>query len=380
MASVTKSHPVGFKTSSQTKNLMTHADTKDGLVPLVNSLPDSHGTVHNHLGVTGTVGKEQTVKLVSDSVEVKVPRKNSDNGITSDKRSENVGLGTKVEDSDTGSRTLLVEDISLLGRRLGDKVLLGRIPVFGCLRSRFARFVTNSKTTEGSTLVPQQAGDSPSVDTGDTGDIVSLTPLVKTLNGLVMAVLEGNIGHDNTGTLNLLRFKERDIRELSRGVGRDTIVANHRRGEDKDLTKIRGVSHRVGVLLSSSTFGALFLPRRDILTRGDTGREDSLSKLGVFTSKTGAKVALPRLEVESRRDFGRKNRGVKRVYRGSKGSLKCDWRLESRSSFSHIKSSDGGHFEKYCCVLFVLYVKGRCNVGWRGGNHKCKSVKTWSEM
>lgn len=123
-----------------------------------------------------------------------------------------------------------------------------------------------------------------------------------------------------------------------------------------------------------------FCHERDILTRGDTGREDSLSKLGVFTSKTGAKVALPRLEVESRRDFGRKNRGVKRVYRGSKGSLKCEWRLESRSSFSHIKSSDGGHFEKYCCVLFVLYVKGRCNVGWRGGNHKCKSVKTWSEM
>lgn len=258
VTSVTKSHPVGFKTSSQTKNLMTHADTKDGLVPLVNSLPDSHGTVHDHLGITGTVGKEQTVKLVSDSVEVKVPRKNSDNSITSDKRSENVGLGTKVEDSDTGSRTILVEDIRLLGRRLCNKVLLGGIPVLGFLRCRFASLVTDSETTEGSTLVPQQAGDSPSVDTSDTRDIVSLTPLVKTFNSLVVAVLEGNIGHDNTGTLNLLRFKERDTRELRRGVGRDTVVTNHRRGEDEDLTKVRGISHRVGVLLSSSAFGALF--------------------------------------------------------------------------------------------------------------------------
>lgn len=120
---------------------------------------------------------------------------------------------------------------------------------------------------------------------------------------------------------------------------------------------------------------------RVILTRGNTGREDSLSKLGVFTSKTGAKIALPRLEMESGRDLGGKNRGVKRVYRRSKGSLKRDWRLESRSSLSHIKSSDGGHFEGCCCVLFVLYViKGRCNGRWRGENHKCKSVKTWSEM
>lgn len=285
MTSVTKSHPVGFKTSSQTKDLVTHADTKDGLVPLVDCLPDSHGSVHDHFRVTGTVGKEQTVKLVSDCVEVKVPRKDSDNSITSDKRSENVGLDTKVKDGDTGSRTFLIEDIRLLGRSLGDKVLLGGIPVLRFLRSRFASLVTNGKTTESSTLVPQQARDSPSVDTSNTGDIVSLTPLVKTLNGLVVAVLEGNVGNDNTGTLNLFRFKEGDTWELRRDIGRDTVVANHRGGEDKDLTEIRRVSHRVGVLLSSSAFGALFCHDPIVLTRGNTGREDSLSKLGVFTSK-----------------------------------------------------------------------------------------------
>lgn len=286
MTSVTKSHPVGFKTSRQTKDLVTHADTKDGLVPLIDSLPDSHGSVHDHLRVTGTVGKEQTIKLVSDSVEVKVPRKDSDDSITSDKRSENVGLDTKVKDGDTGSRTLLIEDIRLLSRSLGDKVLLGGIPVLRFLRSRFASLVTYGKTTESSTLVPQQAGDGPSVDTSNTGDIVSLTPLVKTLHGLVVAVLEGNVGNDNTGTLNLLRFKERDTRELRRDVGRDTVVANHRGGEDKDLTEIRRISHRVGVLLSSSAFGALSCHDRVVLTRGNTGREDSLSKLGIFTSKT----------------------------------------------------------------------------------------------
>lgn len=83
--------------------------------------------------------------------------------------------------------------------------------------------------------------------------------------------------------------------------------------------------------------------------------------------------------MKSRRDLGGKDGRVKRVYRGSKGSLERDWRLESRSRLSHINSSDGGHFEGYCCLLF-LYVKGRCNGRWRRENHKCKSVKTWSEM
>lgn len=76
---------------------MTHANPKDRFRPLVNRLPNVECGVHTVLGITRTVSQEQSVELVSNGVEVKVPRKDGDGRSSRDERTENVGFGAKVE-------------------------------------------------------------------------------------------------------------------------------------------------------------------------------------------------------------------------------------------------------------------------------------------
>jgi hypothetical protein len=82
--SVTESHPVSLETGGETDDLVTHANAENGSVPLDQSLPDSINSLHDTLWVTGTVGEEETVVLIPDGVEVKVPWEHSDHSITPD--------------------------------------------------------------------------------------------------------------------------------------------------------------------------------------------------------------------------------------------------------------------------------------------------------
>ena len=287
VTSVPECHAVGFETRGESENLVTHANTKDGLVPLVDRLPDAHRRVHDHLGVSGTVRQEQAVKAVSDSVKVVVPRKDSDDRVTLDEAAQDVGLASKVEYGDTGSAAVGVEGEWLFDGCLGDQVFLGRVPVFA-VRRTCRRLIANGKATEGGSLVSEQRGDGSGVDAGKTGDVVSRTPLVQALDGLVVGVFKGDIGDDNTGTLDSVALKEGQSLGLRERVGRHAVVADHWRGEDKDLTAVRWVSHRVGV-------GC------------DRGAEDGLSKLGRLGSERGPGESLARFEVKRRGNLGRQH-------------------------------------------------------------------------
>jgi hypothetical protein len=73
-----------------------------------------------------------------------------------------------------------VKDVLLLSRDLSDQVLLARLPVILPFRAGLRDLLfSNSDPSERSSLVSEKGGDSSGVDPRDSGDAVSLTPLVK---------------------------------------------------------------------------------------------------------------------------------------------------------------------------------------------------------
>lgn len=138
MSTVTKRHTICIKTSCNTKDLMTHANTEDGLVPFLKGAPDVHGSLNTVVGITRTVGQEETVILVTDGVKVKVPREDSDGCAATDERTKDVGLCTEIEHGDLDVASG-IKGVDFLGRDLGDKVLLGRIPILMFFRASKVR-------------------------------------------------------------------------------------------------------------------------------------------------------------------------------------------------------------------------------------------------
>jgi hypothetical protein len=62
-----------------------------------------------------------------------------------------------------------------------------------------------------------------------------------------MAVLKGDIGDDNTSTLDVRRLKVLQKVVLVTLAGGNAVVANQGLGEDEDLATVRGVGHGFGV-------------------------------------------------------------------------------------------------------------------------------------
>lgn len=190
----------------------------------------------------------QDTNLVSLRVEVVVPGEDSDLGVALDERPQDISLGSKVEDGNVNV-SVRVEGVGLLGRDSVDEVLLAGLPVVLSLRRGLGNLLlSDGDPAEGRSLVSKKGRDGSGVDTRDSRDVVSLAPLVKGLDGEVVRVLERDVSHDDTGALDTVRLHLRDSRDgIERLVGGDTIVANEGRGEDEDLTKVRGVGHGLGV-------------------------------------------------------------------------------------------------------------------------------------
>ena len=107
--------------------------------------------------------------------------------------------------------------------------------------------VTDGNPRQRRTLLTEVCDDLTSVDTRDGGHTLAGTPLTQALDRRPMAVLEGNICHDDTGTLDMGRLEILEEVELVTLVGGDSVVADKRLGEDEDLTAVRGIGHGLGV-------------------------------------------------------------------------------------------------------------------------------------
>lgn len=248
MTSVTEGHAVGVESSSHTDDLVSHADTEDGLVPLCDGAAEVESSLHALLWVSRAVGQEETIELVPDLVEVEVPGKDGDSSTAADERASDVGLGAKVE-----KRNLDVaggvELVWLLGRDLVDEVLQGGIPVLVCSGSREGGISADGESAESGSLVTKQGGDGTGIDTGDSRDVVTLAPRGDGLDGGVVGVLLGDVANDDSGTLDALGLEDNaDVLRIARSfVVGNTVVADHGGREDQNLPSVRGVGHRLSV-------------------------------------------------------------------------------------------------------------------------------------
>ena len=248
MATVSEGHTVGVQASGHADDLVAHANTEDGLVPLLDGLAQLQGSLHALLGVARAVGKEEPVELVTNAVEVVVPGEDGDGGVAADKGASDVRFGSKVEEGDldiTGG----VEGVDFLGRDLVDKVFEGGIPVLVCLGRGEGHIIANDKTAEGGSLVTEKGRDSSGINTSDTRDIVPLAPGCKRFDSLVVGETIGNITNDNTSALDALGLENNADVLAVEGclVVGHTIVADHWGSENEDLPTVRWVSHGFGV-------------------------------------------------------------------------------------------------------------------------------------
>lgn len=284
VATVTEPHPVSFQSGSETDDLVTHANTEDGLFPLVDSLAEVKSSLHAVLGVSGTVGEEETIELISNLVEVIVPGEDSDGSSSAGECTKNVGLGTEVEERDFDI-SVRIESVNLAGRNLIYEVLDSRIPVFRILRSDVVsspdREFRQSRTT-----VSEESRDGSGVNAGDSRNAVAVAPLVEGLDSLVVRVLLSQVGNDDSSALDTVRF-EHDGRSVGREVlgGKvvgNSVVSDEGRREDEELGAVRRVGHGFGV-------------------GSDRGRENRFTETRDGSAKPSSGERLARLEVESRR-------------------------------------------------------------------------------
>jgi hypothetical protein len=283
VTTVTEAHPVRVEAGGKANDLVTHADTENGLVPLVDRLANVVRRLHAVLGVTGTVREEETVELVTDGVEVEVPGEDGDGSAATSEGTEDVGLGSEIEESDLDV-AVRVEGVDLASRNLVDEVLNRGVPVLGVLGADLVA-LTDGELRESRTVGTEEGGDGTGVDTGDTRNSVAVAPLVKRLDGLIVRVTLGDVRDDDTGALDAVRL-EHDGRTVGLVVGGveiagNTVVSDERGGEDEELGAVRRVGHRLGV-------------------RGDGGGEDRLSEARDGRAERATLERLAGLEVEGR--------------------------------------------------------------------------------
>ena len=117
--------------------MITHTDTKDRFIapPVgMNELADLHcggPAIHR---ITWTVGEEESIKFRHEgSGERRVPRKQGNACSALDEGSSDVGLCSKIKESNSNLQRvtrMVVEDGDGICGGLGDKILLCWVPIF----------------------------------------------------------------------------------------------------------------------------------------------------------------------------------------------------------------------------------------------------------
>lgn len=219
-------------------------------------------------GITGAIGDEDTIEMVSDLVDRVVEGKHGDAGSTVNEAPEDVLLNTTVDDSDVELRVPIGHVERCLGAHLSDKVDLLRIGEGLILVGII--FLTGSDTSQGRTLLPEVGDNGTGIDARDGRDTFASAPLPEALDSGPMAVLLGHIGDHNTRRLKVGGFKVLQETIIILFEAGHTIVANEGLGEDKNLPAVRRVGQRFGVA-------------------DQGGRKDSLSR-DIATSPEGLAV------------------------------------------------------------------------------------------
>lgn len=195
--------------------------------------------------VTGTVGDEDTVKVLRNLVNGIVVWEDGNGSTPADQAAENVLLDTTVDKSNMERCTGRLNDEGSLGSNTLHKVDLARVNEALILISII--LFTNRDPSQGRALLSEVSNNSTSVNTRDSRNTLSGTPLAETLDGSPVAVVDSNIGHNDTSALNVGGLEVLEQVELVAGCGGNTVVANQGLGEDENLSSVGGVGHGLGV-------------------------------------------------------------------------------------------------------------------------------------
>ncbi|KAI6748599.1 hypothetical protein HG530_015372 [Fusarium avenaceum] len=245
VSSVTILELDGAGTDCKSQKLMAQTNTHDGDV---GGLHEAGKVVDSGLAmgrVAGAVGDEYTIKVLRDFVDGVVVGENGDGSTTADKAAKDVLLHTTVDKSNVKRGTRRLNNEGSLGGDTLYKVDLTRVDKTLVLISIV--LFSNGDPSQGRSLLSEVGDNGTGINTRDGGNALSGTPLAKALDSSPMAVVDGNIGDNDTSTLNVRRLEVLEKVELVSDSGRNTVVANQGLGEDKNLASVRGISHRLGV-------------------------------------------------------------------------------------------------------------------------------------
>lgn len=235
----------GAGADGKSEQLVTEADAHNGDG---GGLHEASEVVDSLLAmgrVTGTVGDEDTIVMLSNLVDGVVVGEDGDGRATADEASKDILLDTAVQKSNVEGSTRGLDNKGSLGADALDEVNLARIDKALVLIGII--LVADRDSSERRALLSKVGDDGTSVNAGDGGDTFTCAPLAKALNGSPMAVVDSNIGDYDARALNVGRLEVLEQVPLVTLVRRHAIVSNEWLREDENLTSVGRVGHGLGV-------------------------------------------------------------------------------------------------------------------------------------
>lgn len=226
----------GSSTGSKSQELVAQADPHDGDLGCFHQLSKM---VHRVLAVgwvTGTVGDEDTVKVVSNLVDRVVEGEGGHAGATTDEAAQDVLLDTAVDDRNVGGRRRGADVKRCLGADFADEIdLFGINEGFVLI---LVVFFSNSDSGQTGTLLPQIGDDGSSVHSSDGGHTLPGTPLTQAFHRSPVGIFLCNIRNNHSHSLDVRALEILQKSILVPGVRGDPVVTNEGLGENQNLASV----------------------------------------------------------------------------------------------------------------------------------------------
>jgi hypothetical protein len=245
VSSVTVLELDGASTDSKSQKLVAETNTHDrnvGGFHQTGEIVDSSLAMSR---VTGTVGDEDTIEVLRDLVDGVVIGEDCDGSTSADQATKDVLLDTAVDQSNVERGTGGLNNEGSLGGDTLDQVDLAGVNETLILVGIV--LFSNGDPSQGRALLSEVGDNGAGINARNGGNSLTGAPLAETLDGSPMAVVDSDIGDNDTSTLNVggLEVLEKII--LVSDSGGNAIVANQGLGEDEDLASVGGVRHGLGV-------------------------------------------------------------------------------------------------------------------------------------
>jgi hypothetical protein len=186
--------------------------------------------------ITGAVGDEDAVEVVGHFVDGEIVGEDCDACSSADQTAEDILFDTTVDDCHVHISVHRTDVEWSLGADFLDQVdLLGVNESFILIG---IVFLSDGDSGQRRSNFPQVRDNGTSINTRDSRNTFTSTPIAQALHSSPMAVLLSVIGNNNTHTLNVGTFKVFQQTMIVSSGGWNTIVADKRLSEDKNLSTV----------------------------------------------------------------------------------------------------------------------------------------------